>query len=69
MTQCDAILDYIKTHGEITQLDALREIGCMRLASRVNDLRRQGIPIITTQKSRKNGKGETKRFAAYRLGE
>lgn len=69
MTQCDAILDYIKTYGEITQLEALQEIGCMRLASRVNDLRRQGVPIITTQGSYKNYKGVTKHFAVYKMKE
>lgn len=69
MTQCDAILDYIKTHGEITQLEALQEIGCMRLASRISDLKTAGYPIKKEMRSRKNYNGETKHFAAYRLGE
>lgn len=68
MTQCDAILDYIKTHGEITQLEALQEIGCMRLASRISDLKMMWHPIEREMRSRKNYNGEIKHFAAYRLG-
>lgn len=67
MTQCDAILDYIKTHGEITQLEALQEIGCMRLASRISDLKSMGVPIAKEMRSHKNYKGEVKHFAVYRL--
>lgn len=33
MTQCEKILKYIDENGSITPLDALREFGCMRLAS------------------------------------
>lgn len=67
MTQCDAILDYIKTHGEITPIDALNELGCMRLASRINDLRRRGEPVVSERRERTNAKGEVKRFAVYKL--
>lgn len=43
--QTELILLYMQQHGSITQLDALRDIGCMRLASRIADLKRQGYPI------------------------
>lgn len=33
------ILDYMRKHGSITAMDAIRDFGCMRLASRVSDLR------------------------------
>lgn len=45
MTQNDEVLDYLKKHGTITPLEALKELGIMRLASRVSDLRKAGIPI------------------------
>lgn len=48
-TQCDAVLDYMKAYGTITALQAITDLGCMRLASRITDLRRRGIKI----KSRK----------------
>ena len=40
MTQCERIINYIEDNGSITQLDALREFGCMRLASRISDLKK-----------------------------
>ena len=44
-TQAQRVLDYIRKHGSITQIQALQEIGVMRLASRVSDLRKQGFDI------------------------
>lgn len=39
------ILLYLKEHGSITALDAIREFGCMRLAARISDLRERGYDI------------------------
>lgn len=58
-TQCQLILEYMKKYGSITPLEALNDIGCMRLASRINDLRQQGIAIgvrMKTGKKRDGGK-------------
>lgn len=46
-TQNQRILDYIKEFGSITQLDALKDLGVMRLASRISDLRKQGYSIVS----------------------
>lgn len=67
MTQCDKILDFMKQHGAITPLDAMREFGCMRLAARINDLTKRGINIESTMVSHKNGYGDTVRYASYSL--
>lgn len=40
-TQNQRVLDYIAETGGITQLEALNELGVMRLASRVSDLRKR----------------------------
>lgn len=32
--------------GTITPLEALRDFGCYRLASRISDLRREGLNIV-----------------------
>lgn len=66
-TQCERILDYIAENGSITQLDALREFGCMRLASRVSDLKRQGVPIKRTMETSKNRYGEPISYARYTI--
>lgn len=44
-TQTERILQYIETFGSITQYEALKDLGVMRLASRISDLKKQGYPI------------------------
>ena len=38
-SQCDMIADWLECGFSITSLDALKRWGCMRLASRIHDLR------------------------------
>ena len=68
MTQSQRILEHLRQHGSITQADAIENYGIMRLASRVNDLRREGHPIITEVVTGKNRYGEPTRWARYRMG-
>ena len=68
VTQCEKILRYMADEGSITPLDALREFGCMRLASRISDLRQAGFVIHKEMESAKNRDGEQVRYARYRLG-
>lgn len=54
--------------GSITGLEALRDFGCYRLASRISDLRREGLDIVKTMGTginRVTGKPVT--FARYSL--
>lgn len=41
-TQCERILKYLNDFGSITQLEALRDLGIMRLASRISELKKKG---------------------------
>lgn len=42
-TQCTRLLDYLKDHKEgITQLEALNQLGIMRLTSRICELKEDG---------------------------
>ena len=66
-TQCDKVLEYMREFGSITQLQALQDIGCMRLASRISDLRRQGVAIGRRIKTSKNRYGDSVSFAEYYL--
>lgn len=66
-TQCDRVLSYIKEFGEITQLEALRDLGCMRLASRISDLKRRGVPIVSNMRAVRNRYGERCAIAVYSL--
>lgn len=61
MSQAEWILMTLK-RKPLTALDALQGCGCMRLASRINDLRAAGHNIIT-ETVKQNGK----KFAKYHL--
>lgn len=66
-TQCDKVLHYMRQFGSITQLEALSDIGCMRLASRITDLRQRGYAIGRRMKTSKNRYGDDVCFAEYYL--
>lgn len=69
--QTDRVLSYIREFGSISQLEALRDLGVMRLASRISDLKRQGYPITGKHEAVKNRYGETCYIKRYseRVGE
>ena len=67
MTQCDRVLEYMRDFGSITPLEAMQDIGCMRLASRIADLKDQGHPIGRRMKTSKNRYGKSVSFAEYYL--
>lgn len=67
ITQAQRVLDYIEEFGSITQLEALRDLGVMRLASRISDLRRQGVRIESTVETVKNRFDEKTYIKRYRL--
>ena len=65
-SQSQRVLDYIREFGSITQLEALRDLGCMRLASRVSDLRKQGYNIVGKREAVMNRYEETCYIKRYR---
>ena len=69
MTQIEKIIDYINENGSITPLTALREFGCMRLASRITDIKRMGYPVVREMETSKNRRGESVRYARYSFKE
>ena len=44
-TQNQRVIDYMTQFGGITQIQALSDLGVMRLASRISDLRSKGYDI------------------------
>lgn len=65
--QNQRILAYIDRHGSITQLEAIRDIGCMRLASRISDLKRLGYPIVSETIAVDNRYGEKCHIKRYSM--
>ncbi len=68
MKQTERILRHLRDYGSITSLDAMKEYGIMRCASRIHDLRMAGYDIRSETVAAKNRYGEPTRFTRYRLG-
>ena len=56
-TQNERIIDYLHRFGSITQFQALQDLGIMRLASRISDLKRLGYPIESKMQTVKTNQG------------
>lgn len=69
MTQCEMILRHMEECGTITSWEAMQQYGVMRLASRITDLKKAGIPIKREMVGQKNRYGDTVTFARYSLSE
>lgn len=69
MTQSEKIMKHLKIFGSITSLEALEEYSCMRLASRISDLKKDGARIRKEIVIDKNKFGEPVHYAKYSLEE
>ena len=68
-SQSKQIIEYMKEHGSITSLEAVRHIGCLRLSSRIFDLREAGYAISTYMEVVPTRNGGKTTVAVYRLME
>lgn len=66
-TQAERVLAYIERFGSITQYEALKDLGVMRLASRISELKKKGYPIQSEVETVKNRFDETCRIKRYSL--
>ena len=55
LTQCEEVLRHLQTRGSITALEAIDLYGCMRLAARISDLKKQGHGISAKSITTKGG--------------
>lgn len=69
VTQSQMILDWMYEHGSITPLDAINELGVMRLASRISDLRKRGWKIKSKMVAVKNRREKICHVKQYWLDE
>lgn len=58
-SQCEKIRAWLEAGMSITSLQALKMWGCMRLASRICDLRERGMDITTVKVKTSTGKWVT----------
>ena len=66
MTQTETILNHMRTHDEITALDAFNLYGIMRLASRICDIRKMGYHVVCVRKKVQTRYGHSM-VACYKL--
>lgn len=65
--QADRIIRYMQRYGSITQLQALRDLGCLRLASRISELKKNGYDINKRMIKVKDREGNACSVAEYSL--
>lgn len=66
--QCQRVVDYMREHGSISQYEAIRDISVMRLASRISDIKNQGVKVNKIMVKDKNKYNEPIVYARYSLG-
>lgn len=64
-TQIIRIYDYMQKYGSLTSKEAQDKLGVARLAARISEMRRDGVPIKKEMVKSKNRYGETVYFARY----
>lgn len=65
ITQCEMIEDYLDTYGGITPLEAMRDLGIMRLASRIAEMKKSGLNIKSEMVSVATRNGGRTHIARY----
>jgi hypothetical protein len=69
MTQKDKIKAHLESGKSITPLEALNLFGCFRLASRISELKREGMDIVMNLREDYNvpGNDRPKIYAEYHI--
>lgn len=67
MSQITDVIEYIRDHGSITSRQAMLNLGCYRLASRINDMRKGGIPVESEMITVPAHNGKNTRVARYTI--
>ena len=67
MTQKERVKKYMEDFGSITQMDAFRDLGIMRLSARIWDLRADGIGVFAKTEKARNRYGEIVYYNRYSL--
>ncbi len=69
MTQRDAILNYINEFGSITPMEAFSDLGITKLATRISEMRKDGIEFKIETVKRNNRYGKPVYYAKYSFAE
>lgn len=69
MTQREAILQYINEFGSITPMQAFADLGITKLATRISEMRRDGLRFKIETVNVKNRYGKSVSYAKYSFAE
>lgn len=67
LTQTERVLKYMKDFGGITPIDAMKDLGVMRLGARIYDLEKEGVRIIHETVEDVNRYGQRTHYCRYFL--
>lgn len=67
MTQYESILQYMKDFGSITPMEAFSDLGITKLATRISEMRKDGMEFRKEPMKTKNRYGKPVRFMRYSL--
>lgn len=67
MTQREAILNYINEFGSITPMEAFSDLGITKLATRISEMRKDGIEFNIETVKAKNRYNKNIHYARYSL--
>ena len=65
MTQREAILQYIKDFGSITPFQAFADLGVTKLATRISEMRKDGMEFRIDMVHVRNRYGKSVNYAKY----
>lgn len=69
MTQRELVLQYIEDFGSITPMQAFGDLGITKLATRISEMRKEGMEFKIDMVKGKNRYGKPMRYARYSLPE
>ena len=69
MTQQQRILQYMRDFGSISPMEAFRDLGITKLATRISEITRGGQAVAKQMETSRNRYGNTVRYMRYRLPE
>ena len=67
ISQSEMLMAYLAQGHEISQLEAITNLGIGRLAARIFDIKRKGFPVITEMREVKKANGEKAHVAYYKM--
>lgn len=67
--QQQLVYDYIQLYGSISPYEAFRDLGITKLATRVSEMRKDGIEFIKEPETSENRMGKPVSYMRYYLRE